>query len=249
MKLLVAIVVALALGVAGYFVGHSTGTVRQSTGFTLAEGITPEVRLGVAKTEISEVVEVCPKGGWLIFRGSGRVLLIAANRYHYSLKWQPAEDIKPLPVDGQPGLYDLRANVREVEITMDPEPRTKAYIVDRSLFVDMQEQKEHFKDAMLKRLAVIARNKLQTEQGREQLTSAIRSHLYAIYARESTRVRNIEVRYADKALGAPTPFEQYRFADECGEQPAGAGATAGAAPEVEDGLISVYRLLSGARPK
>jgi hypothetical protein len=208
-------IVAVLIVVGAFFVGKKFAPVRQATGFSVSSKLTNEMTLGVARSDIAEIVEVCPKGNWLIFHGSGRALLVGANRFHYAIAWNPTEDIKATKVPTAENQYDLKLAVRKVTLTMDPDPSLKAYVVDRSLLVNVEREMNQLKVEMFKRLATTANNKLSTDEGRQQLEEAVRNHLYRIYASEDVRIGSIVVDYAKDAV---PPVAKFSFPVECTEQ-------------------------------
>jgi flagellar basal body-associated protein FliL len=256
MQILIAVVLVIAVGIGAYWFGVRNAKVVESTAFTFSTKLEKATKLGVANTDITDIVEVCPTGRWFIFRGSGRALLVGANRYHYSLNWDPEKDIKAQAVQGDSGVHDLRVDVRNIEITMDTVPKIRVYTIDDSILVDMNRETAQFKDEMLRRLQIIARNKLNTEEGKTELSDAIKNHIYRIYAGERSRVRNIEVAYGQDTFGAP---QSYMFEEECTKpvmtdliaaQPKGTGRIRGRTArnsidklEEKDG-ITVYRWAS-----
>ncbi len=208
---LAAIVLILAIGGGAYWFGKSSATPMESTGFTYSTKLERATKLGVANTDITDIVEVCPSGSWLIFKGTGRALLVGANRYHYSLNWEPQKDIAAKPT-GEANTHDLDVKVSKVEITMDTLPQIRVYTIDDSILVDMDRETAQFKERMLHRLQIMARNKLHTDEGRAELIDAIRNHLYKIYAGEKSRIRNIEVSVGEGAFGSR---ESPLFQEEC----------------------------------
>jgi hypothetical protein len=208
----VAIVLAIAIGIGGFFLGKREAGVKEPQAFVLSSRITPEMLLGSAHADITELVEVCPTRDWLIFTGVGRALLMGANTYHYAVAWEPQTDIKATAVRETPGTFDIDVTVRKLKVTMNTNPTIRAWVLDDSLFVDMKKQTAELKDLMLKRMSVSAVNKLSQGDSKELFVEAVRTHLYSIYASEATKIRNINVRLAD---GAIPPTIPNRWDNEC----------------------------------
>ena len=209
---LFAIVVIVVVAIGAFFFGKREAGVTEAQAFVLSSRITPEMLLGSARAEISELVEVCPTKDWLIFKGVGRALVMGANTYHYAVAWEPQTDIKPTAVAGMPGTFDLEVTVRKVRVTMDPKPTIRAWVLDNSLFVDMQAETSELKDMMFRRMWVSAVNKLSQGDSKEQFVEAVRTHLYNIYGRERMKIRNINVSFAN---GAIPPAIPNRWENEC----------------------------------
>ena len=207
-----AIVVIAAVGIGGFFLGKREAGVAEPQAFTLSSRITPEMLLGSARAEITELVEVCPTRDWLIFKGVGRALLVGANTYHYAVAWEPQTDIKATAVAGTPGTFDLDVTVRKLKLTMNPRPTIRAWVLDDSLFVDMKTETAELKDLMLTRMWVSAVNKLSQGDSKERFVEAVRTHLYNIYAGERTKIRNINISIAN---GAIPPAVPNRWENEC----------------------------------
>ena len=209
---LIAIVLLAAVGIGAFFLGKREAGVMEPHAFVLSSRITPEMLLGSARADITELVEVCPTKDWLIFKGVGRALLVGANTYHYAVAWDPQTDIKATAVAGAPGTYDLDVTVRKLKVTMNPRPTIRAWVLDDSLFVDMKTETAELKDMMLTRMWVSAVNKLSQAESKELFVDAVRTHLYNIYAGERTKIRNININLAN---GAIPPAIPNRWENEC----------------------------------
>jgi len=224
-KLLIGSVLACSIAGGSYYIGYESKKPESPRGFEWSSKLQPETTLGVAYADISSLVEACPTGSWLIFKGEGRILLAGSNRYHYSLKWDPRNDIQPKPKEPGGNIYNLSVNVKKIKLTMDTDPIVDTYILDKSIFLDENKEESLLKDAMHKRLETIASNNLYTENGREALTSAIKNHIYKIYSTEQTKIGEIEVNYADGALPSLTTYDKYKFDSECARRIIHVGGT------------------------
>jgi hypothetical protein len=207
-----AIVLVIAVGFGAYYFGKHSAVPREATGFVLSSRLTPEMVLGSANANITEVVEVCPTKSWLIFEGRGRALIVGSNRYHYGVAWDPKTDVKATPVAELPGTFDIEITVRRVSITMDPVPTIRAWVLDQSLLIDMTRETSTLKDLMLKRMSISATNNLSLADNQSIFAEAIRSHLRAIYANEPSKLRNITVRLGNGAIPPAIPT---RWDNEC----------------------------------
>jgi len=211
-------VVALLLAGA-YWLGQSRNGARPPASFQLSSALTPEMQLVSAYADIAEVVEVCPQGQWLVFKGKGRALIVGQNRYHYGIEWNPARDLVATKVQGAEGAglpeYDLEATVHKVKVTMDPDIQLRGWVLEHTVLVRMNEELALLKEAMLMRMRVAAENKLTTE--RALFERALQSQLRGIYGAEPFpfKVRNVAVKYGKDAI------PQYRtahFTEECPAQ-------------------------------
>ena len=68
----IAILLAIAVGIGAFFLGKRDAIIKEPQAFVLSSRITPEMLLGSAKADITELVEVCPTRDWLVFTGRGR---------------------------------------------------------------------------------------------------------------------------------------------------------------------------------
>ncbi len=214
-KLIAGLLLGCLIAGLAFFFGYSFKETVVATKFEFSSKLESETKLGVSYSDLSTIVEVCPNHDWLVFQGKGRILLYASNRYHYSLNWDPKKDILPQKSPKQDDLWDLKVTVKDIEITMDPDPKIDAYIIDRSVFVDEYEEIYLLKEGLFKRLEIMAGNKLHTKNGRASLTRAIKSHIYQIYSSEKTRIGNIAVTYSDTAFPAFVEYNDYKFDNEC----------------------------------
>lgn len=209
--------VALTCFIAGgaYYLGYISKKPVAPKVFEWSSKLEPETKLGVAYTDITSIVEVCPQDQWLIFKGKGRLLLTASNRYHYSLDWVPRNDISPTKSVKGEDLWNLEVTVNKIDITMSPEPIIDAFIIDKSILVDESEERSLLKSGMLSRLKTMAGNKLHSESGLEALTASIKNHIYQVYASEETQIDLIDVKFSDNAIPALVDYEDYSFKNEC----------------------------------
>lgn len=211
-------VIALAalLAAGAYYLGQSRSRLAQPASFQLSSALTPQMDLVSAYADISEVVEVCPQGRWLVFKGKGRALIVGQNRYHYGVEWNPARDLVATRVEGADAgtlpMYDLQATVRKVKVTMDPDMQLRGWVLERTMLVRMNEEVGLLKDAMLTRMRVAAENKLTTE--RTLFERAFQAQLRGIYGGEPFpfKVRNVAVLYDKEAI---PPYRTAFFTEEC----------------------------------
>jgi hypothetical protein len=210
----VALVAVVACG--AWLLGRSQGRMAEPASFRLSSALTPQMELVSAYADIAEVVEVCPQGQWLIFKGKGRALIVGQNRYHYGLEWNPARDLVATRVadagrSGAPA-YDLEATVRKVKVTMDPDVRLKGWVLEDTMLVRMNEEVGLLKDAMLTRMRVSAENKLTTE--RVLFERALQAQLRGIYGTEAFpfKVRDVTVKYDKDAIPG---YRTAAFTEEC----------------------------------
>jgi hypothetical protein len=210
------VAVAVLLVAGAYFLGQSRTGMKAPASFQLSSALTPQMELVSAYADIAEVVEVCPQGQWLVFKGKGRALIVGQNRYHYGLEWNPARDLAATRVASADAsaapAYDLEATVRKVKVTMDPDVQLRGWVLENTVLVRMQEEVGLLKDAMLTRMRVAAENKLTTE--RALFEEALRAQLRAIYGGEPFpfKVRNVAVKYDKEAI---PPYRTALFTEEC----------------------------------
>jgi hypothetical protein len=214
-KLIAGLLLGCLIAGLAFFFGYNFKETVVATKFEFSSKLESETKLGVSYSDLSTIVEVCPNHDWLVFQGKGRILLYASNRYHYSLNWDPIKDILPQKSPNEDDLWDLKVTVKDIEITMNPDPKIDAYIIDRSVFVDEYQEIFLLKEGLLKRLEIMAGNKLHTKNGKAFLTQAIKNHIYQIYSSERTRIDNIEVAYSDTAFPPFVEYNDYKFANEC----------------------------------
>jgi hypothetical protein len=215
-KIAAGIAAVAALVGAAWLLGHSQSRMREPASFQLSSALTPQMELVSAYADIAEVVEVCPQGQWLVFKGKGRALIVGQNRYHYGFEWNPARDLGATRVDGEARggtpTHDLEATVHKVKVTMDPDVKLKGWVLEHTMLVQMNEEVGLLKEAMLTRMRVAAENKLTTERG--LFERALQAQLRGIYGAEvfPFKVRNVTVRYDKDAL---PPYRTALFTEEC----------------------------------
>jgi hypothetical protein len=210
----VALLAALVAG--AWLLGRSHSRMTHPASFQLSSALTPQMELVSAYADIAEVVEVCPQGQWLVFKGKGRALIVGQNRYHYGLEWNPARDLVGIRVQAAdasgPPAYDLEATVRKVKVTMDPDVRLRGWVLENTMLVRMNDEVGLLKEAMLTRMRVSAENKLTTE--RVLFERALQAQLRGIYDTEAFpfKVRNVTVRYDKDAIPG---YRSAMFTEEC----------------------------------